>query len=63
MFGAWSKAAEEECARIFREIRGDYDVNKYAVIVDKSAETLEDSVHHSMIRLSELREYLGLDKL
>lgn len=63
LFGAWSKAAEAECTRIFREIRGDYDVSKYAVVVNKTAETLEDSVHHSMIRLSELREYLGLDKL
>lgn len=63
MFGAWSKAAEEECTRIFREIRGDYDVSKYAVVVNKTEETLEDSVHHSMIRLSELRQRLGLNKL
>ena len=62
-FGKWSKEAEAECSRIFAEIRGDYDVTKYAIVVNPNKETIEDSVEYGMIKLDDLRRYLGLDGL
>lgn len=62
-FGKWSTEAEIECGRIFSSIRGDYDLSKKAIIVDKTAETLEDNVHYGLIKLSDLREKLGMSRL
>jgi len=62
-FGIWSRNAEAECSRIFGEIRGDYDVTKYAIVSNPNKETLEDNVHYSMIKLDDLRKYLEMDRL
>lgn len=63
VFGKWSTEAEAECSRIFADIRGDYDVTKYAIVADKTKETIEDNVERGMIRLDELRKHLGMTGL
>ena len=62
-FGQWSRNAEKECGRIFKEIRGDYDVTKYAIVANPNKETIEDNVEYAMIKLDDLRKYLEMEGL